>query len=147
ARRARSARSPSGSTGSCWLLAAGGPQFRLGRGRFLVGGPDALARAGDVGRNALRLFGDMVEGLAQPQVGAQGLVAASLSHACDRLVGIVAVRLRLLADQLLDLLVGNLEAELVGDRFENELAGDGLLRFGAQVLDELVAGLAGELEI
>src|SRR6266480_4339465 len=126
AHRARSARSPSGSTGSCWLLAAGGPQFRLSRGRFLVGGPNALAREGDVGWHALRLLGDAVEGLAQAQVGAQGLVAAALADARDCFVGIVAVRLGLLADQLLDLLVGDLEVKLVGNRFEDQLAGDGL---------------------
>jgi len=40
----------------------------------------------------------------------------------DGLVGVVALEVGLLADQLLDLLVGDLEAELVGDRLQHELA-------------------------
>src|SRR4029453_16220469 len=50
---------------SPWLLVGGGPQFRLGRLRFLVGGPDVLAGARDVGRDALRLGRNAVERLAQ----------------------------------------------------------------------------------
>src|SRR6059058_3215288 len=41
--------------------AAGGPQFRLGLGFFLVGCPDLLTRLGLLGRNALHLGCDAVE--------------------------------------------------------------------------------------
>src|SRR5919109_5351721 len=101
ARRARSVRSPSGSTGSCWLLAAGGPQFRLGRLGFLVGGPDALARARDISRDALRFGRDAVERLAEAQVAAKRLMAVAREDLLNGLGGIVSVHLGLLADQLL----------------------------------------------
>src|SRR5262245_24053445 len=87
---------------SPWLLAGGGPQFRLGRLRFLVGGPDLLAGAHILGRDALRLRRDAVERLAQAQVVAQHLLAAGVEHLLDRLFGIVLGELCLLADQLLD---------------------------------------------
>src|SRR5215831_6753648 len=132
---------------SPWLLAAGGPQFRLGRGRILVGGPDALARARDLGGDALHLARDPVERLAQSKVAAERLVATALEDLLDRLVGVVAVQVGLLPDQLLDLLVGNLQAELVRHRLEHELAPDGALRLGAQALNQLVAGLPGELQV
>src|SRR5919201_2037698 len=132
---------------SPWLLPAGGPQFRLGLGGFLVGGPDLLARAGGLARDALHLGRDPVERLPQPQVAAQRFVAAAGEHLLDGLVGIVVVQLGLLADQLLDLLVGDLEPELVGDRLEDELARDRELRLRTEPLDELLAALARELEV
>jgi hypothetical protein len=98
-------------------------------------------------RNALRLGGNAVERLAQAQVAAQHLLAAGLEHLAYRLVGIVAGELRLLADQLVDLGVAHLEAELVGDRLEHELARDREGGFGPHPLHELLRGLAGELEV
>src|SRR6267142_2095242 len=84
ARRARSARSPSESTGSSgWLLAAGGPKFRFGRGLFLVGRPDPLARLVLLDRDRLHLRRDPVERLLEPQVLAQ-LVRAVLQDLVDR---------------------------------------------------------------
>ena len=67
ARRATSARQPSGSEGSCAhsLLAAGCPQFLLCRGAFfLAGRPDALARLRKLLRDRLDLGGDPVDRLS-----------------------------------------------------------------------------------
>src|SRR6266511_2710253 len=50
---------------SGWLLATGGPQFRLGLGFFLVGRPDAFARLRLLGRNPLDLVRDPVESAGQ----------------------------------------------------------------------------------
>src|SRR4051794_12753998 len=132
---------------SRWLLAAGGPQFRLGRLGFLVGGPDLLAGARDLGGDALRLLGNSVERLAQPQVGAQHLLAAGVEHLLDGVVRIVAGDLRLLADQLADLLVGDLELELARARLEHELAGDRERGLLGHALDEFLGRLARELEV
>src|SRR4029077_11113281 len=106
ARRARSARSPSVSparTGSCWLLAAGGPQFRRRVWFFLLGRPNALARSGELDRNALDVAGETVERRAQTQVFAQPLVRAGLAQARNRLVVVVVELFDLLPGDPLDL--------------------------------------------
>src|SRR5437870_13046033 len=51
---------------SGWLLATGGPQFRLGCWLFLVRGPDGFAGRGLLGRDALDLVDDTVEGAREP---------------------------------------------------------------------------------
>src|SRR5215208_7017470 len=132
---------------SRWLLAAGGPQFRLCLGRFLVGRPNFFSRTRDLDRNALRFGRHAVERLAQTEVAAQRLLAAVAEDLLDRFVRVVALKLGLLADQFLDLLVADLEAELVGDRLEHELARDRQRRLGSHALDELVGRLPGELEV
>src|SRR5919108_2669929 len=106
------------ATSSRWLLATGGPQFRRGVWSFLLGCPKLLARGRELDWNTLDLGGDAVERCAQPEVGAELLERAGCSQLGDRLVGIVLGRLRLLPDQLLHLLVGDLQLELVGDRLE-----------------------------
>src|SRR5438445_562675 len=58
---------------SGWLLAAGGPQFRLCRRFFLVRGPDPLARLGLLGGDTLDVRDDAVEGSGQADVLALGL--------------------------------------------------------------------------
>src|ERR671936_1866017 len=73
----------------CLLLAAGGPQFRLCLGFFLVGGPDALARLGLLGRNALDLGRDPVEGTRQTHVLALPLVHTCLARLLDHLLGLL----------------------------------------------------------
>jgi hypothetical protein len=57
------------------------------------------------------------------------------------------VGLCLLADQLVDLGVLDLESELVRDCLEDELARDRELGLRAELGDELVAALAGELQV
>ena len=119
----------------CALLrsaAGGGPEFRLGRG-FSLSGVQIASRASACASGIrLHLGGDAVERLAQAQVVAQRLEAAALAQRRERLVGVVAERLGLLADELLDLVVGDLEPELVGDGLEHELARDRALRLVAR---------------
>ena len=55
--------------------------------------------------------------------------------------------LGLLADELLDLVVGHLDLELVRDDLEHELARDRAPRFAAERLAELVGGLAGDAQV
>src|SRR2546423_1159183 len=68
------------------LLAAGGPQFRLGLGLFLVGGPDLVTRLRLLGRNALNLGRDAVERTGQAQRFALRLVGAGLFRLLDHAV-------------------------------------------------------------
>src|SRR5207245_8727989 len=100
ARRARSARSPSGSTGSYGLLASGGPEFRVGGGRSLLGRPQLLACAGEVDRDALHLGDDAVERLAHEQVLAEQLVPPTRKDLFDDTVGVLALGVGVLADEL-----------------------------------------------
>src|SRR3954452_14454273 len=147
---ARSARSPSVSparTGSCWLLAAGGPQFRRRVWFFLLGRPNALSCSGQLDGNALDVARDAVERGAQAQVLAQPLVAAGLAQACDRLVEVVVDFLDLLAHDRVDIIVGDGDLGLVGDRFEYDLARDGQRCLGMQRVDELLWSSAAEREV
>src|SRR5206468_2322004 len=121
ARRARSARSPSESTGSCRLLAAGGPQFRLGLRGFLVGRPDLVAGLRELGRDRLDLLDEAVERRTHPEVLAQRLLAAVRPDVLDHLLGVLALRLGLLAYERLDLVVADVDAQPVGQRVEGDL--------------------------
>src|SRR3954468_22974673 len=108
ARRATSARSPSVSparTGSCWLLAAGGPQFRRRVWFFLLGCPNALSRSRELDGDALDVAREPVERGAQAQVLAQPLVAAGLAQSRNRFFDVFVGVLELLADHLVDLTV------------------------------------------
>src|SRR6185312_17453759 len=113
ARLARSARRPWESTGSCRLLTSRGPEFRFGGGSFLFGSPKLVARLGEIGRDALDLGDDPVERLLQAEVCPQCLEAAGLANLGDHLVRVFVRRLGLLANQLLDLVVGDLDPQLV----------------------------------
>src|SRR5438132_13240793 len=53
---------------SCRLLAAGGPQLRVGFRLFLVGCPELLARARELGRDPRDGGREHVESLAQPEI-------------------------------------------------------------------------------
>src|SRR5439155_15122626 len=99
ARRATSVRQPSGSTGSCGLLAAGGPEFRGGVGLVLLGGPDALACLRELDGNAFHVLREAVQRFAETQVLAQALIRAALAQLRDRLRNVVAF-LTLLSDEL-----------------------------------------------
>src|SRR5437867_2589944 len=105
---------------SGWLLAAGGPQFRLLCLFFLVGCPNSFADRRLLGRDALDLGGDAVEGAGEPHALAFGVVGARGARLLDDLVAL----LEAVAERLIDLLVGNLDSEPVGHGLENELAGD-----------------------
>ena len=94
--------------------------LRSGLG-FSFSGVQSLSRARELDRDPLDLGRDPVEGLAQPEVGAQRVVAAGFTDLGRELLGVFGV-VRLLADQLVDLLVGDLDAELVGRAFEHDLA-------------------------
>ena len=72
-----------------------------------------MSRARELDRDPLDLGRDPVQGLAQPEVGAQRVIAAGFTDLGRELLGVFGV-VRLLADQLVDLLVGDLDAELVG---------------------------------
>src|SRR5919201_1160545 len=84
---------------------------------------------------------------SQAQVRAERLEASAPPQLLAYFGRVVARGLRLFADQLVDLLVGNVESELVRDRVEHELARDGTGSLGAQPLDQLLGRLAAELEV
>src|SRR6476646_9372075 len=109
---------------SMLLLTAGGPEFRVGRLLFLFGSPERVARLGELARDPLDLRGDAVERFAEAKVVANRLEAARLAQALERRVGVVADDLGLLAHEGFDVVVGDLEAELLGGGFEHELARD-----------------------
>jgi hypothetical protein len=115
--------------------------------RFPCRESKACRAPGEVGRDPLHLGDDPIEGLLQPQVGAQRLEAASLTELRDDILRVLAGGLCLLADQLLDLVVGDLDPELVGGGLEHQLAGDRLRRLGANALGELLRRLAGQLQV
>src|SRR2546421_9722302 len=71
---------------SGWLLAAGGPQFRLGLGLFLVRGPDSLTRLRLLRRDALHLGRDAVQSTGQADRFALRLVDAGLLRLVDHAV-------------------------------------------------------------
>src|SRR5437660_6633974 len=130
------------------LLTAGGPEFRVGRLLFLFGSPESFARLGELAGNPLDLGGDAVERIAKPQVVAQRLEAAVLAEALDRRGGVVvADDLRLLAHERLDVLVGDLEAELLGRRLEYELARDRAERLLVQPREQVLRRLAGHRQV
>src|SRR5436190_15475919 len=121
-----------GSQGSCGLLAAGGPQFRLGLGLFLVGCPDRLASLRLLERNSLDLGRDPIEGRLQPQALAFLFERAARPELLKH-----ALRFReSLLHGLLDPLAADLDAELVRSRVEDELARDRALRFVVEACDE-----------
>src|SRR5919202_5687622 len=125
------------------LLAGRGPQSCLCLVSFLLGGPELLARGRELGGDPLHLGGDAVEGVREAERFALGLEAPGLSELRDGLVGVLVA-----APELrLELLVGDVDSELVGGGLEHELARDRLARLGADALDELVAGGAGDLEV
>src|SRR5205823_4031450 len=123
---------------SDWLLATGGPQFRLLGWLFLVGGPERLTGGGPLGRDPLDLGGNAVEDPAQTDRLALNLVNAGFPHLLDHLVGL----LEAVAEGLVDLLVGHLDPELVGGRLQHELAGDRRGGLFAEPRDEILGGVA-----
>src|SRR5712691_1754080 len=102
-----------------WLLTAGGPEFRVGWLLFLFRRPERVARRGELARDPLHLGRYSVEGISQADVVAQGLDSAALAQAQERLVGVVAHCVSLLAHQGLDLLVRHNDAELLGRGLEH----------------------------
>src|SRR5262245_45485544 len=104
---------------SGWLLAAGGPQFRLCRLLFLVRCPDPLACLRLLGRNPLDLRRDAVERLGEAHVLAFRLVDAGGARLLDHLLRLVEPVLK----DLVDLVVADLDPELVRDCLEDELTG------------------------
>src|SRR5919206_5040344 len=125
------------------LLAGRGPQSCRLRVSFLLGCPELLARGREVGGDPLHLGRDAVEGAGEAERLALLLPAARLAELRNRLVGVLVAEPEL----VLQLLVGGRDAELVGGRFEDQLARDRLLRLRAEALDELVAGSARDLEV
>src|SRR5262245_45291136 len=128
---------------SGWLLAAGSPEFRLCRRLFLVGCPDCLAGGGLLGWDALDLVRHAVEGAGKADVLALRLVDARGAGLLDHLVGLVEAR----SKHLVHVLVGNLDAELVGDGFEHELAGNRCGGLLAQASDQVLGGVARGSEV
>src|SRR6202040_2405525 len=95
---------------SRWLLATGGPQFRLGGRLFLVGRPDGFAGGGLLGRDPLDLVRNAVEGAGKAHAFALRVVRARGARLLDDLVRL----LEAVAEGLVDLLVRNLDPEPVG---------------------------------
>src|SRR3972149_8271355 len=104
----------SGSPGSSrrLLSASRSPYLHVAGGLLLLGGPQLLAGSRKVHRDALHSGDDVVEGLLEPQIAPQLLEAAVLPHGRDGLVRVVPGRSSLLADQLLDLPVRDVDGEL-----------------------------------
>src|SRR3954470_19428244 len=128
-------------------LASGGPQFRNVFALFLLGRPDRIARFRLGHRDALHIGSDAVERELEPDVLAHLLLGAVRPEALDQLVGVLAGGLRLLADDGLDLVVGDGEVELVRDGLEDDLAGDGEHRLADDALLQLLRRRAGRLEV
>src|SRR5581483_10693881 len=148
ARHARSARSPSGSTGSYGrLLASGGPQLCLFGALLLLGRPQLVARAGELERDALDVGDDPVERLAHPQVVPQKLGPAAREDLVDDLLRLLALAIGVLANELSDFVVGHVDARLVRDRLERQLARDRQRRLRLQALLELLRRLVREREV
>ena len=63
-------------------MAAGGPEFRLGRLLFLFGRPDRIARLGELARDSLHLGDDEVEALVREQAD---LLEENADETLDRL--------------------------------------------------------------
>src|SRR6185436_6456706 len=119
---------------SDWLLAAGGPQFRLLGWVFLVWCPDSVACRSLLRGDALDFFDDAVESAGEPHVFALGVVGARSASLLDDLVGL----LEAVAESLVDLFLRDLESELAGDR------GGGLF---LQARHEVLRRVAGHLQI
>src|SRR5712692_591161 len=128
---------------SGWLLATGGPQFRLGGWFFLVGRPDGFAGGSLLGRDALDLARNAVEGAGEAHAFALRVVRACGTRLLDDLVRL----LEAVAEGLVDLLVRHLDPELVGGGFEHELPGDRCGRLIAQARYEILGGIPGDLEV
>src|SRR5215204_5923409 len=142
-----SARSPSGLTGSCWLLATGGPQLRTGLGFFLLWGPELLAGVRELDRDALHLGRDPVERVAKTEVRAERFVPPRFAYLRDQGISVLAELLGLLADQCVDLLVGRLQAEPIRRGLEHDLTLEGLARLGLDVGLDLLRRAAAELDV
>src|SRR3954449_13578320 len=71
------------------LLAAGGPQFRVGLGLFLVGCPDCLARGRLLGRYPLHVGCDQVERTRESHRLALGFVGAGFAGLLDDLLAVL----------------------------------------------------------
>src|SRR3954447_2853824 len=94
-------------------LASGGPQFRNVFALFLLGRPDRLARLGLREGDALYLGRNSVEGELQADVLAHLLLRAMRPEVLDQLVRVLVRGCGLLADDLLHVVVGDRQVELV----------------------------------
>src|SRR6185312_3015666 len=128
---------------SGWLLAAGGPQFRLLGWVFLVWRPDRVACGSLLGRDALDFVDDAVESAGQPHVLALGVVRAGGASLLDDLVGF----LEAVAEGLVDFFLRDLDSQLIRSGLEHELAGDRGSGLFLQARDEVLGRVAGHLEI
>src|SRR5439155_12064294 len=138
ARRATSARPPSGSKDSFRrLLTAWSPDVHLRTAFLLLGCPQLLARTRKINWNLLHAVGDGVERLPQAEIAAELLEPPAGTDAPDQIVG-VALAVGLLLDEGLELLVGDLDLLAVGDRLEDELPLDGLFCLLAKALEDLL---------
>src|SRR5712691_4075187 len=126
---------------SGWLLAAGGPQFRLGGWFFLVGRPDRVPGGRLLGRDALDLGGYPVERAGEPDRLTLRLVGIRGARLLDHLLGFVEA----VSERLVDVFVGHLDSELVRDGLEHELAGNRGRRLLAKSRDEVLGRVAGDL--
>src|SRR5581483_1437250 len=91
---------------------------------LLLGGPRLVTDTKELKRNALNIGDEPVERLPHTQVLAQKLVPTAREDLVDDLLRLLALTLGVLADELPDLVVGHLDARLVRDRLERELARD-----------------------
>src|SRR6476661_8150952 len=129
------------------LLASGGPQFCLSGALLLLGRPELLSRGSELEGNPLDVGDHAVERLAHAQIFAEDLVPAAGEDLLDDLVGLVALGLGVLADELSELIVADLDPGLVGDRLERELARDRERSLRLEPLFELLRRLVRDSEV
>src|SRR5207245_10188775 len=85
--------------------------------------------------------------LTHAQILPQQLVPAGREDLLDDLLRLLALGVGVLADELAQLLVRDLDPRLLGNRLEGELARDRTCRFGAQALLELLRRLVRDGEV
>ena len=130
------------------LLAAGGPQLRVGRRLLLVGRPELVARLGDLGRDRLDVRDEAVERGAQPEILADRLLLAVRPDVLDDPFDVLlAGGLGLLADVRLDFVVRHLDPGALGERLERELARDRDRRLEHHLALEVLRAAAARGEV
>src|SRR5207247_2147663 len=105
--------------------------------------PDRFAGRGLLGRDALDLSGDPVEGARKAHVLALCVVRPRGARLLDGLLRL----LEAVAEGLVDVLVRDLDPELVGGGLEDELARNGGGRLVTQASDQILRRVTGHLQV
>ena len=106
-------------------LLPGVHNFVSASGFLLVGCPELVSRFRELGCDGLDVGDEAVERGAEPEILADRLLLAVRPDVLDDAFRVVLARRRdLLADVRLHVVVGDLDARLLGERLERELARD-----------------------